>query len=162
MKWPEGQSTVDFLVKRGRLEFVNDSESDHASIVLMGRASDRLASASTIADSKDVNGAYSLAYDAYRMAAEALLLRQGLRATGGDGSHMTVEDTVAAQFADRIPQFAKRTFEMLRTTRHRAQYFELKAPEIKEDDATWAISTAAEAIAAAQALIDGNLLDHYS
>jgi hypothetical protein len=30
------------------------------------------------------------------MAAESLLVRQGLRATGGDGSHMAVEDAVSA------------------------------------------------------------------
>jgi len=33
------------------------------------------------------------------MAAEALLSRQGLRATGGDGSHMCVEDAASAQFS---------------------------------------------------------------
>jgi hypothetical protein len=32
------------------------------------------------------------------MAAEVLLLRQGLRATGGDGSHIAVDDAVSGQF----------------------------------------------------------------
>ena len=41
-----------------------------------------------------MDGAYVAAYDAYRMAAEALLARQALRATGGDGSHMAVEDAM--------------------------------------------------------------------
>jgi len=50
------------------------------------------------------------AYDAYRMAAEALLIRQGLRATGGEGSHVTVEDAISGQFAKQIPGFAKSTF----------------------------------------------------
>ena len=36
----------------------------------------------------DVDGAFVAAYDGYRMTAEALLARQALRATGGDGSHM--------------------------------------------------------------------------
>jgi len=53
----------------------------------------------------DVDGAYVAAYDAYRMAAEALLARQALRATGGDGSHMAVEDAVSAQFRAEIPAF---------------------------------------------------------
>ena len=61
----------------------------------------------------DVDGAYVAAYDAYRMAAEALLARQALRATGGDGSHMAVEDAVSAQFKDDVPAFAKPTFERL-------------------------------------------------
>jgi hypothetical protein len=66
----------------------------------------------------DVDGAYVAAYDAYRMAAEALLARQGLRATGGEGSHMIVEDAVSAQFDAVVPAFAKPTFERFRRTRH--------------------------------------------
>ena len=50
------------------------------------------------------------------MAAESLLTRQGLRTTGGDGSHMTVEDAVSAQFAEDIPAFVKPTFERFRRT----------------------------------------------
>jgi hypothetical protein len=65
-----------------------------------------------------VDGAFIAAYDAYRMAAEALLARQGLRATGGDGSHMAVEDAVSAQFGTEIPAFAKPTFERFRRARH--------------------------------------------
>jgi hypothetical protein len=57
----------------------------------------------------DVDGAYVAANDAYRMVAESLLACQGLRVTGGDGSHMAVEDAVSAQFAADIPAFAKPT-----------------------------------------------------
>jgi hypothetical protein len=55
----------------------------------------------------DVDGAYVAVYDGYRMAAESLLTLQGLRATGGDGSHITVEDAVSAQFAKLIPVFVR-------------------------------------------------------
>jgi DNA-binding transcriptional ArsR family regulator len=56
----------------------------------------------------DVDGVVAAAHDAYRMAAaEALLVRQGLRATGGEGSHMTVEDAISAQYAKQISGFAK-------------------------------------------------------
>lgn len=34
----------------------------------------------------DINGRYAAVCDPYRMAAEALLAREGLRATGGGGS----------------------------------------------------------------------------
>ena len=87
-----------------------------------------------------------VAYDAYRMGAESLLLRQALRATGGDGSHVTVEDAVSAQFADEVAAFAKPTFERFRRTRHSAQYPDQDAPEITGDDAAWAISTAETAL----------------
>jgi hypothetical protein len=104
----------------------------------------------------DVDGAYVAAYDAYRMAAESLLARQGLRATGGEGSHMTVEDAVSAQFAADIPAFAKPTFERLRRTRHAAQYFDPSAPSITKADASWAIGKATEALAGVKMLLAGS------
>ena len=82
------------------------------------------------------------------MAAEALLVRQGLRATGGEGSHASVEDAISGQFGLRIASFVKPTFERLRRTRHAAQYFDPSSPEINEDDARWALATA-------QAAVDG-------
>ena len=57
------------------------------------------------------------------MSAEALLARQGLRATGGDGSHMSVEDAVSAQFAAAIEAFAKPAFERFRRTRQYGAVF---------------------------------------
>jgi hypothetical protein len=80
------------------------------------------------------------------MAAVALLICQGLRATGGDGSHVTVEDAVGAQFSDQITAFTKPTFERLRRTRHRAQYFDPSAPPIEHDDAKWAVEVATRAV----------------
>ena len=87
------------------------------------------------------------------MAMEALLAWQGMRATGGDGSHMTVEDAVSAQFAAEIPAFAKPTFERFRRTRHAAQYFDPDAAPITEADAKWAIEKAAAALAGVKRLL---------
>jgi hypothetical protein len=101
----------------------------------------------------DVDGAFFAAYDGYRMAAEALLARQALRATGGDGSHMAVEDAVAAQFSTEIPVFAKSTFERFRRTRHAAQYFDPSAAPLTASDAAWAIKTATEALSGVKALL---------
>ena len=101
----------------------------------------------------DVDGAYVAAYDAYRMAAEALLARQGLRATGGEGAHMTVEDAVSAQFAPEIPAFTKPAFERLRRTRHSAQYFDPAAAPITEADALWAIDKATAALSGVSRLL---------
>jgi hypothetical protein len=101
----------------------------------------------------DVDGANAAAYDAYRMAAEALRARQGLRATGGDGSHMAVEDAISAQFAAEIPAFAKPIFERLRRTRHTAQYFDPSAAPITGPDAEWAIEKATAALEGAKVLL---------
>jgi hypothetical protein len=99
-----------------------------------------------------VDGAYVAAYDAYRMAAEALLARQALRATGG-GPHMAVEDAVSGQFRADIPAFAKPTFERFRRARHSAQYFDPSAPPLTASDAGWAIEKAKEALAGVKALL---------
>jgi len=75
------------------------------------------------------------------------------RATGGDGSHMAVEDAVSAQFRAEIPAFAKPTFERLRRARHSAQYFDPSAPPLSASDAAWAIEKAKEALTGARALL---------
>jgi hypothetical protein len=121
---------------------------------LAERAARRLeATARAALANGDADGAYAAAYDAYRMAGEALPARQLLRATGGDGSHMAVEDAVSAQFASGTPAFAKPVFEQLRRTRHSAQYFDPSAPPITEADAAWAIGKATEAPAGALTLL---------
>ena len=153
-RWPSGEQTVQFLVDRGRLESFEASDLTALVTAQLGRATLRLnATADSALEKGDVDGAYAAAYDAYRMAAEALLARQGLRATGGEGSHMSVEDAVSAQFAAVIPAFAKPTFERLRRTRHTAQYFDPSAAPITKPDAAWAIEKATAALAGARALL---------
>lgn len=137
---PEGRSTIQFLLDRGRLEGINGASAAASAAIIIERAGRRLLTADAGLNVGDVDGAFAAAYDAYRMAAEALLVHQGLRATGGEGSHVVVEDAVSAQFASTIPGFAKPTFERLRRTRHSAQYFDPSNAEINSDDATWALS----------------------
>jgi uncharacterized protein (UPF0332 family) len=155
--WPRGARTVQFLIGRGRLESFAARDLAALANGLIGRAELRLEATSKAALANgDVEGAYAAAYDAYRMAAEALLGRQGLRATGGDGSHMSVEDAVSAQFSEDIPEFAKPTFERLRRTRHTAQYFDPSAAPITKHDAAWAIEKAAAALAGVKALLSAS------
>lgn len=153
--WAKGERTIRFLIGKGRLENV---EADNLAVqaeALIARASLRVGTTAVGAlTGGDVEGAYVAAYDAYRMSAESLLVRQGLRATGGDGSHMTVEDAVSAQFSGDIPPFAKPTFERFRRTRHSAQYFDPEAVPITEADASWAIEKAAAALAGVAALLE--------
>jgi hypothetical protein len=153
-RWKKGEQTVRFLVSRGRLETVEVEDLAASADALIARAALRVeATAAAALKAGDVDGAYVAAYDAYRMAAESLLVRQGLRATGGDGSHMAVEDAVSAQFGTDIPAFAKPTFERLRRTRHTAQYFDPAAAPITKSDASWAIEKATAALSGVQALL---------
>jgi uncharacterized protein (UPF0332 family) len=151
-RWPRGEQTVAFLLDRGRLERIDAQNLAAMADTLLDRARRRVATASAALDLTDADGAYAAAYDAYRMAAESLLVRQGLRATGGEGSHMTVEDAISAQFGGDIVAFTKPTFERMRRTRHTAQYFDPSAAPITDDDARWAIEKATAAMTDVQSL----------
>ena|SRR5690242_18745387 len=153
-RWAKGEQTVQFLVDRNRLESFAAEDLAGLTDALIGRAVLRIdTTAAAALGGGDVDGAFVAAYDGYRMTAEALLARQALRATGGDGSHMAVEDAVSAQFGTEVSAFAKPTFERFRRARHAAQYFDPSAPPLTASDAEWAIGKAKEALSGAKALL---------
>jgi hypothetical protein len=162
-RWTRGEQTVQFLIDRSRLESFEAEDLTALTDALIVRTARRVETTAAAAlAGGDVDGAYVAAYDAYRMAAEALLARQGLRATGGDGSHMAVEDAVSAQFARDIPAFAKPTFERFRRTRHSAQYFDPSAAPISRPDASWAIEKATAALSGARDLLAASPPERFS
>jgi hypothetical protein len=162
-RWAKGERTVGFLIQRGRLESFEADDFGASAEAMMARATLRVRTTAVAAlEGGDLDGAYVAAYDAYRMVAESLLARQGLRATGGDGSHMTVEDAVSAQFASEIPVFVKPTFERFRRTRHAAQYFDPDAAPITRSDASWAIDKASVALRGARDLLSHSTLDRFA
>jgi hypothetical protein len=153
-RWAKGERAVQFLIDRNRLESFEAEGLAALTEALVARATLRVETTATAAlAGGDVDGAFVAAYDAYRMAAEALLARQALRATGGDGSHMAVEDAVSAQFGADIPAFAKPTFERFRRARHAAQYFDPSAAPLTGSDAAWAIGKAKEALSGMNTLL---------
>jgi len=131
--WEQGQRTVEYLIDAGRLESVALEGNSDAADLILSRATRRLTTASAGFDGGDIDGAFVAAYDAYRMASESLLARQGLRATGGDGSHVTVEDAVSAQFSD----------------------------DIAAEDALWAIETARSAVEGARLISESGDLARF-
>lgn len=149
----DGRNTIEYLLGRGRLERSDGKAAGDSAATVIGRAARRLLTADGGLKVGDVEGAFVAAYDADRMAAEALLVRQGLRATGGDGSHVTVEDAVSAQYAKLIPGLAKPTFERLRRTRHAAQYFDPASAELSADDSVWALATSRTVVEAVERLL---------
>lgn len=78
------------------------------------------------------------------------LIRQGLRAIGGDGSHRTVEDSNSTQYAEQAPGFAALTFERLRRTRLSAQNCNPSCAEIGIEVSVWALSTVRTVVAAVE------------
>ncbi len=161
-RWARGERTVQYLVDQNRLESFTADDLAALTEALVGRAVLRVETTAAAAlAGGDVDGAYVAAYDGYRMAAEALLARQALRATGGDGSHVAVEDAVSAQFRAEIPAFAKPTFERFRRARHSAQYFDPSVPPLTASDAAWAIEKAKEALAGVRALLAASPLERF-
>jgi HEPN domain len=153
-RWASGEQAVQFLVDRERLESFAADDLAVPAETLVRRAELRVETTAAAAlAGGDVDGAFVAAYDAYRMAAEALLARQGLRATGDRGSHTAVEDAVSAQFKAEIPAFAKPTFARLRETRHSAQYFDPSSPPITVPDASWAIQKARDALSGVRVML---------
>ncbi len=153
-RWAEGEQTVKYRLEHNRLEVVESGDFRASADAQIGRATLRVnVTAAAALKGGDVDGAYVAAYDGYRMAAEALLILQGLRATGGEGSHMTVEDAVDAQFAKIIPAFARPIFARFRQTRHSAQYFDPNASSITQADASWAVEKATQALAGVKNLL---------
>jgi hypothetical protein len=162
-RWQKGEQTVQYLVGVGKLESFEAEDLSVLADAQIGRAKLRVETTAAAAlKGGDVDGAYVAAYDAYRMAAESLLARQGLRATGGEGSHMVVEDAVSSQFAGDIPAFAKPTFERFRRTRHSAQYFDPAAAPITKSDTSWAIEKAKAALSGVTALFAASPPERFS
>jgi hypothetical protein len=95
------------------------------------------------------------------MGAEVLLLRQGLRATGGEGSHVVVEDAVSAQFSDRISGYSKVRFERMRQGSTCVAVFRPVPAGEDDDDARWALELAEEVLAATRELLGSGRLDLY-
>jgi hypothetical protein len=162
-RWQKGEAVVQFLMTRGRLESFAAADLAVLANAQIDRAALRVEATAVAALTQGhIDGAYVAAYDAYRMAAESLLARQGLRAARGDGSHVTVEDAVSAQFAADISAFVKPTFERFRRTRHTAQYFDPSAAPITKPDAQWAIEKATAAVGGARALLSSLSLERFA
>jgi hypothetical protein len=160
-RWAKGERTVEFVLERGRLEPIEVPDLKAQADALLQRASLREATAGKALEVGDIDGAYVAAYDAYRIGAETLLACQSLRATQGEGSHVTVEDAVSAQFGGDIAAYAKPTFERLRRTRHTAQYFDPSTPSLTRADAEWALEKARLAVAGAKALLSTTPPDRF-
>jgi hypothetical protein len=78
-RWMKGEQAVRYLIDRGRLESFEAADLGVVAEALTKRAALRVETTAVAAlAGGDVYGAYVAAYDAYRMAAESLLARQGL------------------------------------------------------------------------------------
>lgn len=114
-RWNKGSDTIERLLDSRHLERV-PADTDTVA-ALIGSAGRHVTSATTTA-ADDPEGAFTLAYDAARKTATALLAHQGLRPTSA-GGHVVIVEAMYAQ----LPGVAGlKSIDRLRCRRNRAEY----------------------------------------
>lgn len=147
--WEQGREAVTDLLRKECLSEVTPNR-EHADWLLF-QARRNLADAGRICETNP-GGAYSLLYDAARMALVAVLENQGLRPTT-QGGHTAPYEAVRAQL-DHIAGRTIRPFAGMRRTRNDAEYPDFRSPPVTSADAR-------EGLAAATAICElaGQALD---
>lgn len=114
-RWGQGAAEVERLLAARHLQRVTTtSEAVTALLDAAGRHLDLAHAGRTL----DMEGSYSLAYDAARKCATALLGHQGLRPTTA-GGHIAVVEAILAQFP-AVPGLT--SLDRLRRRRNQAEY----------------------------------------
>lgn len=93
LRWQPGREVIDRLLQESRLTRVAANRALAEDYLRQARQ--HLVSAQEL-HASDPEGAFQLAYDAARKALAAILVNQGLRASG-EGSHVTIHQAVSAQ-----------------------------------------------------------------
>ncbi|MFP5488179.1 MAG: HEPN domain-containing protein [Acidimicrobiia bacterium] len=139
---------VALFASRGqldRLEHVDEA----SALVCLDRAAARLKAATVLVDAELWEPAFTTAYDAYRTAADAIVLRLGHRVPATPGGHRIATDIAHAALQSTSDAFAPASAERFRQGRHESEYFDPARPVDKTaGDARWAIDLATTAIAA--------------
>jgi uncharacterized protein (UPF0332 family) len=146
-RWANGADQVTALIEARHLQqVVSDSDAVDA---LMASAQRHIASAWLTLE-QDPEAAYSLAYDAGRKSATALLNHQGLRPTTA-GGHLAVIDTIRAQFSG-VPGLT--SLDRIRRRRNQAEYPDPHSYDpITPEEAKDAISVAHSCVSSTKRLL---------
>jgi len=136
---------------RGQLDALEHADTSAARACL-NRASERLRAASVLSDAELWESAFTSAYDAYRTAADAIVLVLGRRVPATRGGHRIATDIAGAALGSDTDAFSAAGAERFRQGRHESEYFDPARPVDKTAaDATWAIELATKAIHAVDA-----------
>jgi uncharacterized protein (UPF0332 family) len=146
-RWNKGSEVIERLLEARHLEEV-PADSDTVDR-LIATARRHIESATSSADS-DPEGALSLAYDAARKAATAVLAHQGLRPTSA-GGHIAVVDAVNAQFPGVE---GLKSLDRLRRRRNQAEYPDPRDYDpVTSDEVDDAVAAASACVDAAEKLL---------
>jgi hypothetical protein len=146
-RWGKGEATVIQLIEDRHLQRVAADSETAAS--LLASAKRHVDSARLTVDG-DPEATYSLAYDAARKAATALLAHQGLRPTTV-GGHLAVVEIMRAQFPG-VPGLT--SLDRLRRRRNQAEYPNPTGYDpITTEEANKAIQVAVACVTSAERLL---------
>lgn len=146
-RWNKGSEVIERLLEARHLEEV-PADADTVDR-LIATARRHIESATNSADF-DPEGALSLAYDAARKAATAVLAHQGLRPTSA-GGHITVVDAVNAQFPGVE---GLKSLDRLRRRRNQAEYPDPRDYDpVTSDEVDDAVAAASACVDAAEKLL---------
>lgn len=127
--WQVGRAEVEQALREGAVTKV--AASRELAEGMLDQARGALASAEASVDIS-VESAFTLLYDAGRLAMAAVLVNQGLK-TRGEGAHATVIDLVLAQ-TEPPKQEAFRAMRWMRPLRNDTQYPNPDRPRAARDD----------------------------
>jgi hypothetical protein len=145
-RWGRGEAIVERQLSASELQSVLGASANGTPwLTKAARTIETAAGLTTV----DPSSAITLAYDAARFAAMAVLAQQGLRATT-KGGHLAVDEAMRAQFGD-----AFRPYRSLRIRRNELEYPDHPDELVEPDEA-------AEAVESSRAIIDAaaKLLPH--
>lgn len=148
-RWERGRAEIDHLIGQGRLTRVaanGDLARRH-----LDQAATHLVAAATLRE-LDAAGAFTLAYDAARLALAAVLVNQGLKPRG-EGAHAVLLEAAIAQL-EPPHQPEIRQFEWMRRLRNDTQYPDIRRPSASADDVDQAIPAATAIVVRAARLIE--------
>jgi hypothetical protein len=90
---------------------------------------------------------FTTAYDAYRTAADAIVLFLGYRVPATPGGHRIATDIAHAAMQSDTDSFTPAGAERFRQGRHESEYFDPARPvDMTAADAAWAVELAGRAI----------------
>lgn len=135
---------------RGQLDRLDHVDAG-ATRACLARGKERLSAASVLTDAKLWESAFTTAYDAYRTAADAVVLSLGYRVPATPGGHRIATDVAHAAMQQVTDAFVSASAERFRQGRHESEYFDPARPVDKTaGDAAWAFELAKRAIDAVE------------
>lgn len=140
------EPVLRLLEARGQLDRLPGADAAAARACL-DRAKSRLAASRLLVDAGHWESAYTTAYDAYRTAADSVVLGLGYRVPAIAGAHRIATDITHAALRGVTAAFEPPTAERFREGRHESEYFDPERPVDKtQADAVWAVERAQSAV----------------